>query len=70
MIIVAIILLGIGALMGYGYFHYRKKPTDHFADQDYLDCETSNKGGSKEQVGACYIDKKAMKIRRELNIAD
>ncbi len=70
MIITAIILLSVGALLGYGYFHYRKKPTDHFVDQDYIDCETSNKGGSKEQLGACYIDKKAKKIRQELNLVD
>ena len=70
MIITALILLGIGALLGYGYFHYRKKPTDHFADQDYIDCESSNVGASKDQVAMCYIDKKSKKMRKELNLVD
>ncbi len=62
----SLMLLAIGAVIGYAYFHLRKKPSDHLADQDFLDCQSSI--GSNKDLAACYIDKKSRKIKAELNI--
>jgi hypothetical protein len=65
-LLTALILIGFGALLGYGYFHLRKKPADNMADQDFVDCQAISH--SKSEIAACYINKKTAKIKHELNI--
>jgi hypothetical protein len=67
-LITALILVSVGVIIGYAYFHYRKKPSDHLADQDYIDC--SDKTTSKSELATCYIDRKSMKIKKELGLTD
>ena len=67
-IIGELVLVAIGIVIGFAYFHYRKRPSDHLMDQDYIDCAGTTT--SKADLASCYIGKKTKKIKKELDIAD
>ena len=71
-LITALVLLVIGAVLGYAYFRNKYKQEHLLSDTDFIECQTDAMGNpvSNKDHAVCYIDKKSKKIKSHLNIAD
>jgi len=71
-LILSAALLAIGAFIGYMYFRAKYKADHMLADPDFIECQTDALGKpvSGKDHAACYVDKKAKKIKAHFDIAD
>jgi len=70
-LMLALIILAIGAALGYLYFRYgRHTQTYLAADQDLIDCQADYEGksASNKDLAVCYIDRKSKKIKDHLGV--
>lgn len=68
-----LIVLALGAVLGYLYFRYGRHSSRYLAaDQDLIDCQADSEGKSlsNKDLAVCYIDKKSKKIKQHLEIID
>ncbi len=71
-LITALVLLAIGAVLGYAYFRNKYKSEHLLADTDFIECQTDPLGQpvSGKDHAACYIDRKSKKVKAHFDIAD